>query len=107
MLSMSPRSQQQAIVNDQPDQEFFHCIPFLAVTCKLLRSDDMNYVQRKRLTPTWENPRAATSLENAVDEVATNSGASTKDRSVTQLLAELLTVLLELARSLAFTVAHA
>ena len=67
----------------------------------------MNYVQWERLTPMWENPRSATSLENAVDEVATNSGASTKDRSVAQLLAELLTILLELARSLAFAVAHA
>lgn len=106
MLSTSPRSQQQAMVNDQPDQAFFHYIPFLAVTCKLLRSDDINYVQWERLTPTWEIPRTATSLENAVDKVTTNSGASTKDRSVTQLLAKLLTVLLELARSLAFTVAH-
>ena len=83
-----------------------YCIQFLAVTFKLLRSNDVNYVQWERLTPTWEIPRTATSLENAVDKVATNSGASTKDRSVTQLLAELLTVLLEFARSLAFAIAH-
>lgn len=55
----------------------------------------------------WDKSRSATSLENAVDKVATNSGASAKDRSVTQLLAELLTVLLELARSLAFAITHA
>lgn len=54
-----------------------------------------------------DKPRSATSLENAVDKVATNSGASAKDRSVTQLLAELLTVLLEFARSLAFAITHA
>jgi hypothetical protein len=83
------------------------CIAFLAVTCELLRSDDINYVQWKRLTPMWDKPKSATSLENAVDKVAANSGASAKDCSVTQLLAELLTVLLELARSLAFAVTHA
>lgn len=55
----------------------------------------------------WNQARSATSLENAVDKVATNSGASAKDRSITQLLAELLTVLLEFARSLAFAVTHA
>jgi len=54
-----------------------------------------------------EETKKSKSLEDAVDKVATNSGASAKDCSVTQLLAEFLTVLLELARSLAFAVTHA
>jgi len=54
-----------------------------------------------------EETKKSTSLKNAVDEVATNRGASAKNGSVTKLLAELLTVLLELARSLALAVTHA
>jgi hypothetical protein len=48
----------------------------------------------------------ASSLENAVDKVATNGSTGTEDGRITQLLAELLTVLLDLARSLAFAITH-
>jgi hypothetical protein len=48
----------------------------------------------------------ASNLENAVDKVATNGSTGTEDGRVTQLLAKLLTVLLDLARSLAFAVTH-
>ena len=49
----------------------------------------------------------ASNLEDAVDKVATNGSAGTKDGRITQLLAELLTVLLDLAGSFAFAVTHA
>jgi hypothetical protein len=48
----------------------------------------------------------AGNLENAVDKVATNGSTGTEDGCITQLLAKLLTVLLDLARSLAFAVTH-
>jgi hypothetical protein len=61
----------------------------------------------KRETPLAVNAKQnASNLENAVDKVATNGSTSTEDGRVTQLLAELLTVLLDLARSLAFAVTH-
>jgi hypothetical protein len=49
----------------------------------------------------------AGNLENAVDKVATDGSAGTEDGRVTQLLAEFLTVLLDLAGGFAFAVTHA
>lgn len=46
-------------------------------------------------------------LENAVHEVATNGSTGTEDGCITQLLAKLLTVLLDFAGSLTLAVAHA
>jgi hypothetical protein len=48
----------------------------------------------------------ASNLENAVDKVATNCSTGTEDGCVTQLLAEFLTVLLDLAGSFALAVTH-
>jgi hypothetical protein len=48
----------------------------------------------------------ASNLENAVDKVTTNGSTGTKDGRVTQLLAEFLTVLFDLAGSLALAVTH-
>jgi hypothetical protein len=62
----------------------------------------------KRETPLAVNAKKnASNLENAVDKVATDGSTGTEDGRVTQLLAKLLTVLLDLARGLAFTITHA
>ena len=61
----------------------------------------------KRETPLAVNAKQnASSLENAVDKVATDGSTGTEDGRITQLLAELLTVLRDLARSLAFAITH-
>ena len=61
----------------------------------------------KRETPLAVNAKQnASNLEDAVDKVATNGSTGTEDGRITQLLAVLLTVLLDLARSLAFAITH-